>query len=220
MREVAVWAPQAAQETADALTAGEAAVIAAFIAGLVAVIGMIANAVIQARALRHAAARDVASAMLDFRLQQLNELYGPLLLLLAQSERLAAKLREGEPDPAAWRLLDHIDQVLGDPNRLVIAEQILEIGDKIEDILLTKAGLALHPGPPDTFELYLGHIAILRLLIRRGAHSPIAAHEYYPREFNHDVRAGYESLQERIAELETAHKEVIDSARGRRRGLP
>jgi hypothetical protein len=201
---------------AGAVTAGEAALIAAAIAAGISVVGMIVNALIQRYTLRQAAAREVASAMLEFRLRQLNDLYGPLLLRLEQSDRLARKLREGVSDPAKWRLLDHVDEVLAHPESAAVAEQILEIGQTIEEILLTRAGLALSPRPPETFGLYLGHIAILRMMMREDARPKISDHEYYPRQLNEDVRAGYTAIQTEIQQLSEAHRrEMNRAAKGR-----
>jgi hypothetical protein len=191
------------------ISAALAALIAAAISGAISVTGFVVTAVIQKRALKHAAARDVANAILDFRLRQLNDLYGPLLLLLAQSERLAKKIREGRPNPEKWRMLDHVDEVLKDPEAKVVALQILEIGNRIEDILLSKAGLALGPEPPETFALYLGHVAILRLMLQGRARPKIAADEYYPRQLNEDVREGYGRIQSEIDRLRKLHEDVL-----------
>jgi hypothetical protein len=201
---------------AGTVTAGEAALIAAAIAAGISVVGMIVNALIQRYTLRQAAAREIASAMLEFRLRQLNDLYGPLLLRIEQSDRLARKLREGRSDPAKWRLLDHVDEVTANPEAFLVANQILDIGTEIEEILLTRAGLALHPGPPETFGLYLGHVAILRMMLREGARPHISDHEYYPRQLNDDVGNGYARIQAEINELSEAKRKEVKNSLPRR----
>jgi hypothetical protein len=209
--------PSPASGTANGLSAGEAAILAATIAAVVSIIGLIFSAILQSRALKSAAARDVANAMLDFRLRQLNDLYGPLFLLLEQSERLAKKLRESLPDPQEdWRLLDHMDEVKADPQMRAVVEMILEIGEKIEGLLLSRAGLALSPGPPATFGLYLGHVAIMKSMFRDNLRPKIAEHDYYPRQLNRDVKDGYDSIQREIDDLRSLYGESLESALKRR----
>ena len=111
------------------------------------------------------------------------------------------------------RLLDHVDEVLADSQAAVVADQILGIGGKIEEILLSRAGLALSPGPPDTFRLYLGHVAIMRLVIKEGARPSISEHEYYPRKLNQDVKDGFAAIQTEIDSLKRANATIVSAGK-------
>ena len=85
----------------DAVTAG---LIGSTVTGVVSIVAILANIYISRRSLQHAGAKEIAKLSVELKLQQLNELYGPLLELTEQNYRLAQKIREGKANPQQWRL--------------------------------------------------------------------------------------------------------------------
>jgi hypothetical protein len=184
----------------------------AWIALLGVLIGLVVQTVLQNRGARDAARRDVAKALLDHHTRQLDELYGPILPLLEQSRRLYKKLGK----PTGWRMLDHIDEVLASDEEKLIVMRILEIGEQIESILLSKASLARPPGPPESFNLYIGHVAVLRLMLRGGLRRDPLSDEYYPRHppnsFNDDIEVGYHAILEELERMRASQRNVTAGA--------
>lgn len=147
------------------------------------------------RTLTHGAVREFGKISLEYKTQQLDELYGPLLLLLEQNRRLAQKLREGKGDPGKWRLLDNLPQVLSNARDKAIVDEIMEIDAKVEDLIINKAGLIRSPRPPESFALFLGHYKILKLAIEGKERPRVDEFEYYPRKLNDDVKEAYDAIQ-------------------------
>lgn len=174
--------------------------ITAFVTGSVAVYAIRANNRTTTRTLRHGAARELGKISLEHKTQQLNELYGPLLLLLEENRRLAQKLREGKGDPEKWRLLDHLPEVLNNAHDKAIVDEIMEIDARVEDLIINKAGLVRSPGPPESFYIFLGHYKTLKLAIEGKERPRVAEFEYYPRKLNNDVKGAYEAIQREIDE--------------------
>lgn len=134
--------------------------------------------------------------------KQLSGLYGPLRMLTSQSDALAQKLREGKENPENWHLLHHLKVVVEDPADKAIVEQIIAINGEIEQRILNQAGLLQDGNVPDSFVLFLGHYRQLKIafdaVVKAGKDVPreITAKKFesFPREFDDDVRLGYESL--------------------------
>jgi hypothetical protein len=205
-------ASDASQQTG--LTAAEAAIIAAAIAGLIALLTSWLNFVIQRKLSAKsegtqrelsAKSRAMASrtARADRITEQLSKLYGPLRLLIAQSGYLAAKLREGKTDPANWHLLDNLTTVVADPADRAIAQQIVAVNTEVERLVLAHAGLLKDGEVPTTFVLFLGHCRFLKIAFdaaRKQKQVPgeftAKQFEYFPVGFDRDVRTAYEALRE------------------------
>ncbi len=100
----------------------------AWIALLGVLVTLIVQTALQNKAAKDAAKRDVANALLGHRTRQIDELYGPILPRLEQSRRLYTKLQK----PKAWRMLDNIDEVLRDKETRLIAQRILELGNRTD----------------------------------------------------------------------------------------
>jgi hypothetical protein len=189
-------------EGSHGVSATDAALIGAGIAAAAAIITGFLNHVWQRE--READHESAASrkARSDRITKQLSGLYGPLRLLTSQSAALAEKLREGKEDPENWHLLHHLKVVVEDPADKAIVEQIIEINGEIEQRILNKAGLLQDGTVPESFILFLGHYRQLKIavdaMIDAGENVPgeITAKKFesYPRQFDDDVKAGYESL--------------------------
>jgi len=185
------------------MEAATAAIVAGSITAAVSIVGNVITNLVANRALKQATARELAIAALDFKTQQLNELYGPLDHLVKQNFALASKLREGKQDPTAWRLLDHIPAVLNDERDKAIVDEIIKIDEQIEKLIIEKGGLVRGTETPQSFELFLGHFRILRLKMAGTHNLKIKAEEYYPRELNQYVeRACQELRRERDSLME------------------
>lgn len=196
-----------------------ATLIAVVLTASVSICAMWVNYRITNRTLRHSAARDIGKISLELKIQQLNELYGPLLLLIEQNRRLAQKLREGKrltirlredkSQPKKWRLLDNLPEVLENPKDKAIVDAILEIDSKIESLIINKGGLVRSPGPPESFNLFLGHYKILKLAVEGEERLHVAEFEYYPRKFNDDVKEAYQAIKNEIDEILDRYERLL-----------
>lgn len=186
----------------------------------ISICAMWVNYRITNRTLRHSTARDIGKISLELKIQQLNELYGPLLLLIEQNRRLAQKLREGKrlsilklredkSNPKKWRLLDNLPAVLENPKDKAIVDAILEIDSKIESLIINKGGLVRSPGPPESFNLFLGHYKILKLAVEGKERPHVAEFEYYPRKFNDDVKEAYKAIKNEIDDMLQRYERLL-----------
>ena len=185
------------------------ALIGAFIVAFVSLVAILTNYRITERTLRHGAAREFGKISLELKIKQLNDLYGPLRLLIEQNRILAQKLREGKGDPEEWRLLDHVTEALNDPQDKAIVEEIVEIDDKMEELIITNGGLVRSPGPPESFSLFLGHYKILKLAIEGKETPKVTEFEYYPRQLNDDVNQAYDTIRREIDEIVARYENLL-----------
>jgi len=176
---------------------------------VVSILAIIATSRQTARTLRQAAARDILRVSLEVKQRQLNELYGPLRSLLDQNRRLASMLREGKADPDKWRLLDHITEVVGNPQDKAIVDEIMNIDRKVEDLILNKAGLVRGPRPPESFGLFLGHYKLLKLKWEGKENLGVKEYQYYPRSLNEDVDKDYEAIKSEIDKTILKYESVL-----------
>lgn len=185
-----------------------AALIGAAIGASASVCAIVGNVYVMRQTLRQGAVKDIAKLSIEHRIQQMNELYGPLLQLTAQNKQLADKLREGKANPQEWRLLDHLPEVLKDPRDGPLADAILSIDARIEDLIINKGGLVAGPQPPDSFEAFLSHYKLLKMAMEGKAVTGDRA-EYYPRAFDEDVRRAYADLKSRVDKVLAKYEETL-----------
>jgi hypothetical protein len=185
------------------LTAAEAAIIAASIAGLVALLTSWLNFVIQRKLLGRQERADAKTARAARITEQLSKLYGPLRLLTTQSHALADKLREGKVDGASWHLLDHLTAVAADPADRAIAEQVIAVNGQVEQLIFAHAGLLKGGEVPDSFVRFLGHYRFLTVAFDAAKNNTTVPREftakqfeYYPKDFDSDVKAAYDALRQ------------------------
>lgn len=134
----------------------------------------------------------------ELNLRRLNELYGPLKLLLDQNNVLSSQLKANRPDD--WHILDHISEIKGDPDDKATVDQILAIDKKITDILESKSGLCLIP-IPDSFSRFLGHYGMLSRALAGQNIVRNSNFEYFPKEFEADVSEGYKILAAKLKKV-------------------
>ena len=124
------------------------------ITAFVSIIALTSNYLIMKQTLRQSVILDIGKISLELKVQQLNELYGPLLLLLEQNKILARKLREGKIDPEKWRLLDNLPEVLTNPQDKALVNAIMDVDAKIESLIINKGGLVSGSEHPKSFKLF------------------------------------------------------------------
>lgn len=187
-----------------------AILLGVIITAVVSIIIMLVNYWISKQALSHETARDIGKTSIDLKIKQLNELYGPLHLLIEQNKILAHKLREGKADPENWKLLDNLLDVLGNQQDKAILDEIMEINAKIEKLIIGKGGFIRSPGPPESFHLFLGHNKILKLAIEGNKERPhVSEFEYYPRELDIDVKEAYNAIRNERDEMLQKYESIL-----------
>jgi hypothetical protein len=174
------------------------ALASVIVTGVVSISTIIIGYITTKKTLSYGSAQEFSKIALELKIKQLNELYGPLKLLLEQNRRLAQELREGKVDPEKWRLLDNIEQVKKNPRELAIVTEILGIDKTIQDLIINKGGLISPPGPPKSFDLFLGHFKILTMALEGKPPLKIEGFEYYPKDFNMDVDKAYETIMKEM----------------------
>ncbi|MFE6038782.1 hypothetical protein [Streptomyces sp. NPDC056452] len=172
----------------EGISAPTATIISAAIAFATAgIVSLVTNA------LTHKRERN--SYRRELNLKRLNELYGPLKLLLDQNRVLSGQLKEGRPED--WHILDHVPEIQASADDKAIVDQILAINKKIVDILEGKSGLCLIP-IPDSFSKFLGHYGMLSRAFAGQNIVRNSNFEYFPKAFEVDVAKGYETLAAKL----------------------
>lgn len=143
-------------------------------------------------------------ARAEFVTKQLDELYGPLRLLTAHSKVLATKLKRGKGERGTgknWNLLWKLDEVSESPVDLVIATEIMKVNERIEELLMNRAGLLAGDGIEPCQE-FLTHYRLLRVAFDaaiEGEGEPLAEGSYpgetYPPTFDPYVEQTYTRLK-------------------------
>lgn len=201
MTAVLLAAQGIATQGSHGISAAQAAIIGALIAAIAALATTGLNFFVQKRLTNRAERNEAARLRVEHITQQLSLLYGPLLLLTAQSKALADKLREGKKNPEQWHLLDNLAAVAAEPTDRAIAEQIIDVNERIEALILQQAGLIRDGDVPESFVSYLGHYRFLRIAFNaakagKGVPRSITAKqfEYFPAAFDGDVKTAFAAL--------------------------
>lgn len=166
----------------------------AIITAVVSVIALAVNYQIGIRGLRHSAARDIAKLALEFKLQQLS-LFGRLLLLIDQSKMLYKKLTYGKDE--GWHLLNHVDEVLGNPVEKNLAMAILHANRTIFR-LINKHGGLIGGKAPQSLSDFMQHYKLVESALKEKPLPEIREHEFYPRQFDIDIKNAYDALQKDV----------------------
>lgn len=106
---------------------------------------------------------------MNWRVRQLNELYGPLRMLRSTSKSLRDSLPRYEPNGERWRLVRHLPDAKARDEYRIIVDEILRIGGAIEDLLINKAGLMESVDLPPSFAQFMHHSRLLRIAWELGA---------------------------------------------------
>lgn len=145
---------------------------------------------------------------LEFRQAQMNELFGPLVMLRGASRNFRRLVPTTTDDGQEWRTVDHITVIQGgdhDDWRDAIVE-ILRINTQISELLVAKAGLFETWPPKESFRTFLAHAQQLQMSWERGENQPLEGRLPFPREFDDDIDAEVTQIRARLASLGTRGK--------------
>lgn len=139
-------------------------------------------------------------ASAEYYRRQLDELYGELLILRKTSRRLWDRLRGGEE---RFRLIDRIEEIQAEssPKRREIVEKVLEINERIADLMEGKASLFVELPPADTFLQFLDHKRALDSLWRQGRNGN-GSEPSFPKYLDDDIQHAIDQIQSRLREVE------------------
>ena len=168
----------------------QATIVGASIAAVSALVTATVAVVVQHRISSNERKVQSLRSEAEFRLQQMNRLYGPLILLRQQSKYYWEKLREGK-GADNWRLLDNLDQVRSNPADLALAQLLVQLNTRSEKVILENAGLMFGPSMPDCFHRFLGHCGIVRVAVEQGRIPGAASYMHYPPDFDTELERGY-----------------------------
>jgi hypothetical protein len=190
-----------------------ATLIGVGVVALITLAGFFMNYKITKKTLNYVTAREISKISLEFKIRQLNELYGPLSNLVELNRRLALKLREDKSDPENWRLLNNLPAVLENPRDKAIVNEIIDVDAKIEDLIINKGGFIRSPGPPESFILFLIHYIILKLAIDGKEIPQVSDFELYPRELNEDVKVACDTIKRDIDNMLSKYEPLLNGGK-------
>lgn len=194
---VELFASKGPEVATEGLTPAMAALIGAGVAAFTSLVVALLQIPIQKYIAGRADRRDQQKLRAERLTSQLNDLYGPLLLLRRQNKYLYDKLRAGKPED--WHLLENIASVQGNPTERALAEAILKIDMEMEELIIQNAGLARGIGLPDSFTKFLGHSRALSIAWDRGGDVPTASEfEHFPVEFATEVEEGFNAIEREL----------------------
>lgn len=142
----------------------------------------------------------------DYRVRQLNELYGPLYMRRMESRRLWKQLPgipDAEPSSGVWNLIDHIEEIqaeakAGHHQRRLVVEAILGINHELRGLIVGAAGLLESFPPPESFERFLEHARTLKLHWEQGTNAKGVAYLPFPGEIDGDIEAAITKLRREL----------------------
>jgi len=182
-----------------------APIIAACIAAIFSLVIAVVSLFFSYKLAKATASKEFARLSLEFKMRQLNDLYGRMLPLIEKSKMLWDKLTEDKPDK--WHLLGHLEEVRDNARDMNLAKVISDVNDEIVKLLLENGGL-IRGTVPESFKLYLKHQALVRMAMDGKDVGRIAEHEYYPKHFDQDVRDACSRLREEIDRTLTTYEHM------------
>lgn len=209
-------------------TPSNAPIIAAVITGafsaLVAIATIFVSIFISGRGLRYTLGQDIGKVLLDLKIRQLNELYTPLSLLLQRNKNLFEKIQQtgfysgGDVQGYEGFRRDLPDILKKDPpakykRAKPVVVELLGNNHKIKELIDKHGGLAVYPGPPESFELFLSHYDALSLAKQRKpvpdapGYKPSQT-DLYPQKLHEDVEQGRKKIINTINDLENKYNEL------------
>jgi len=151
---------------------------------------------------RRMESHDVAGSERDYRIRQLNELYGPIHMLRRRSRRLWEQLRPDTLSPGdEWHVHDHVAEIRSDRVRSRILDDILQINARLEELIIGRAGLLWRQPAPDSFYEFLEHAALVSIAVEQGGVPEGRKRVYFPEQFDGDVDEAFEALTRAIIGL-------------------
>jgi hypothetical protein len=172
-------------------------------AGLAALAALLA-AYMSIRSARVQHLRAHRQSEIDFRRQQLNELYGPIYMRHVARIGLWKFLPGENADGSRWLLVDHIQEVKtgGDAIATSAIFEILRLNDEIENLLVTKSGLYNRFPGPQSFSDFVAHCRLLKVCWEQGVNQTTDQRLPFPDSFVNDIAREISVIRERLAELD------------------
>jgi len=139
--------------------------------------------------------------------KKLNDFYGPLGLLRGKSERIYRIFsKRFKKKDAEFRTLNYImtqGRTALTENEQALLQQILDIGAKVEDLVVTKSGLIDEPELSNQLARLLAHTSILKLAYEGHLKGDPAEFNdaTFPRELDKYIASKVEQLQRRLEEI-------------------
>ena len=182
-------------------SAAEATILGALIAGATALLAAIITVAIQRYSLSRSEFFALRQHSLERTERQIDELYGPLLMMRRQSNYLWSRLREGKEDPD-WRLLNHIEEVKKNPSERAIVQELVRLNELSQMLILGHPALIYQHILPESFHKFLAHAGLVKVAFEQGEVPGDGTFIYYPDEFDKDLEETYGKLVElRVNEL-------------------
>ena len=177
----------------------EPTVIVGIIGAIVSIITLFFNVLVSVKTQRLARYLEVTSGSLEFKKQQLDELYGPLMALIAQNKNLSRKLKEIEGED--FQLLDSLPEIIETPEIGAIVNLLIKNNAQIEKLLLQKSSLIEGYDYPISIIHFLGHCGILKSAIVSQPFGVYKPEDYYPEDFDVYVENSFVKLKEQVNEI-------------------
>jgi hypothetical protein len=150
--------------------------------------------------------RHSLKSQLEFRKQQLEELYGPLAFLVLEGEQSFRDLLEVL---GRSYVFDENDQISEEDLKtwlFWVEDDFLPRNERIIDLLSTRTHLIEGKRVPASFLAYLNHAHSWKISHERWQKLgiPYSWHSTvnFPREFGKDVRSTFEVLKQRLSRLQ------------------
>lgn len=171
---------------------------------------------------------EYAAKILDLRLQQINDFYAPMHILVEQSRLLYEKLlfikKQGNPNfnPTTFRLLDNIHADKDDKAFGPTIQSIIKVGGEMERII-KKHGNLIDDGHKAVFIQYLAHLDILTDASKAQS-TPTASYPgwqkfgYYPRILNREIAEHLKFLERQVAKYVQTGDDFIGKLLNLKRG--
>jgi hypothetical protein len=139
--------------------------------------------------------------------KKLNEFYGPLSLLRGKSARIyrvfSERFKKDDPDFKTLNYLMADGRDALTPDEQALLSQILDIGAKIEDLVIVKSGLIDDPELSHYLKRLLSHTTILKLAFDGVLTGDPAKYDQdtFPREIDDHIASKIADLQRRLEEI-------------------
>jgi len=143
------------------------------------------------------------AAEIDFLRRQLNDLYGPIYMRLWATFKLRALLPTVNADGTPWILGGHIEETQAGPDRSLkdAFEEMLSIGDEVEELLIGKSGLFVVFPPPTSYGQLIAYSRLLRLAWQNGKDQSEPGRVPFPADFPFDIADAIRQIRSRLVEL-------------------
>jgi hypothetical protein len=179
--------------------AQETEIIVGLIGAVVSIITVILNVLISLRTQRLSRFLEVTSSSLEFKKQQIDELYGPLMALIAQNKNLSRRLKDIKGED--FELLDHLPEVIENPEIGAVVNLLIKNNAEIERLLFEKSSLIEGYDYPSSIVSFLGHCGILKSAIVSQPLKIRRPEDYYPEEFDAYVKHSFRDLKFQVNEI-------------------